>query len=190
MTKGALEDRYAYEEFKKLINKFQVKKIIETGSYYGWSAIKLSEFNLPVITIEFSEKNYQIAKNNITKEKIDNIQIILGSSPNVLKNILTDYEEGILLFLDAHWGGYWPIHDELKVCIEKKIKPIIIIHDFYVPSEKGGAKFGYDEYKKQKLNFEYVENFLIQIYGNDGFDYYYNEKIHEVNSGLIYIYKK
>jgi len=190
MTKGALEDRYVYEEFKKLIEKFKIKKIIETGTYHGWSTMKLSEFNLPVTTIELSNENYQIAKNNIEQKNITNVEVLLGSSPNVLNSILNNNEEGLLLFLDAHWHNYWPIHDELNVCINKKIKPIIVIHDFYVPDDNGQAKFGYDSYDGQNLDFEYIKNFMIRIYGEDNFDYYYNERIDSVDSGLIYIHKK
>lgn len=190
MTKGAIEDLNAYNEFKKLINNFKIKKIIETGTYYGWSSIKLSEFGLPVKTIEFSTQNYNIAKNNIEEKKLHNVEVILGSSPNILNEILNDNEKDLLLFLDAHWGNYWPIHDELKVCIEKKIKPVIVIHDFYVPDNNGKAKFGYDSYNGQNLDYKYIEKFLITIYGENGFSYHYTDKIESVDSGLIYIYPK
>ena len=52
MQYGALEDKFAYKEFENLISKFNVTKIYETGTYLGWSTLKLSEFNLPVYTIE------------------------------------------------------------------------------------------------------------------------------------------
>lgn len=190
MTRGALEDLFVYHEFKMLIQNFNIKKIIETGTYYGWSTIKLSEFGLPVKTIEFSEENYNIAKKNIEEKKINNVDIVLGSSPIVLNEIINENEEGILLFLDAHWHNYWPIHDELKVCIEKKIKPVIVIHDFYVPDGNGKAKFGYDSYGGQNLDYQYIEKYLLMIYGENSFDYYYNNKIESVDSGLIYIHKK
>jgi predicted O-methyltransferase YrrM len=37
MNKGALEDRYAKLEITKLIETFSIKRIIETGTYKGWS---------------------------------------------------------------------------------------------------------------------------------------------------------
>ena len=190
MTKGALEDKFVFEEFQKLIQEFNIKKIIETGTYYGWSSIILSKFNLPVKTIEYSEENYKIAQNNLSEKNIENVDIILGSSSEVLNTILEENEEGLFLFLDAHWYDYWPIHDELNVCIRKNIKPIIAIHDFFVPNENGEAKFGYDRYKEQKLDFDYIKDYLIKIYGENKFEYHYNDKIESVDSGLIYIYPK
>lgn len=180
--KGALDDVYAYNEFKKLIERFSIKKIIETGTYYGWSAIKLAEFGLPVQTIELSEEYFDIAKRNIKGK--ENIKTLLGSSPDVLMEIVRDKEEGILLFLDAHWNDYFPLRDELKVCIDKQIKPVIVIHDFYVPDQR----FGYDTYNGQRIDFEYIQDLLPLIYGE--FDYHYTDKIEIVDSGLIYIYPK
>jgi len=130
MTQGALEDNFVYQEFKNLIKKFNIKKIIETGTYYGWSTMKLAEFGIDVTTIEYSEKNYNIAVSNFNKTNFTNIQAIFGSSPDILDKILTNDDNDTILFLDAHWYEYWPIHDELRVCIKKKIKPVIIIHDF------------------------------------------------------------
>jgi|688.fasta_scaffold148024_1 predicted O-methyltransferase YrrM len=190
MTRGALEDKFVFNEFKKLITEFDIKKIVETGTYYGWSSIILSKFNIPIKTIEFSEKNFKEAKNNLEKNNIQNVEIILGSSSDVLENILVDEEKNLFLFLDAHWYDYWPIHDELNVCIKKKIKPVIAIHDFFVPDENGRPKFGFDKYKNQKLDFEYIEQHLIQIYGENNFNYHYNDSIDTVDSGLIYIYPK
>lgn len=182
VEKGAVEDLYAYNEFQKLIGEFQIRKIIETGTYYGWSAIKLAEFGLPVKTIELSKENYNIAKKNM--DGIANIEILFGSSPDILSKIIEEKEEGLLLFLDAHWEEYLPLRDELKVCIEKRIKPVIIIHDFYVD-----GKFGYDSYDGHKLDYQYIEDLLLLIYG-EGFDYHYTDKIESVDAGLIYIYPK
>lgn len=36
MEQGALEDNFVYQEFKNLVSKFNINKIIETGTYYGW----------------------------------------------------------------------------------------------------------------------------------------------------------
>jgi predicted O-methyltransferase YrrM len=190
MTQGALEDNFVYQEFKKLINKFNIKKIIETGTYYGWSTVKLAEFGIEVITIESSEDNYNIANKNFSKTSFSNIRSLLGDSPDILREILSNGDNDIILFLDAHWYNYWPIHDELRVCIEKKIKPVIIIHDFFVPDENGNAKFGFDKYEQQSLDLNYIKSFLNEIYGEDNYEYYYNSKSDNVGQGVIYIYKK
>jgi predicted O-methyltransferase YrrM len=189
MIQGALEDNFVFQEFKNLVSKFNIKKIIETGTFYGWSTTKLSQLGLPVITIESSVNNYNIANENFSKFDSSNITSILGNSPDVLKDVLTEEDNNVILFLDAHWYDYWPIHDELRVCIEKKIKPVIIIHDFFVPDKNGGAVFGFDKYGDQKLDLDYIKDFLNEIYGEGEYDYYYNSESDNVGQGVIYIYK-
>ena len=73
--------------------------------------------------------------------------------------------------------------------IEKKIKPVIIIHDFFVPDKNGGAVFGFDKYGDQKLDLDYIKDFLNEIYGEGKYDYYYNSESDNVGQGVIYIYK-
>jgi predicted O-methyltransferase YrrM len=190
MTQGALADNFVYQEFKNLISRLNIKKIIETGTYYGWSTMKLAEFGIDVTTIEYSKENYDKAIDNFSKTNFSNIKGILGNSPDVLREILTSEDNDVILFLDAHWYDYWPIHDELKVCIDKKIKPVIIIHDFFVPDENGNPKFGFDKYGEQSLDLEYIKPFLDEIYGEDNYDYHYNNESDNVGQGLIYIYRK
>ena len=190
MIQGALEDNFVYQEFKNLITRFNIKKIIETGTYYGWSTMKLAEFGIDVTTIEYSEENYKIAIDNFSKTNFSNIKGLFGNSPEVLREILTNEDNDVILFLDAHWYDYWPIHDELKVCIDKKIKPVIIIHDFFVPDEYGTPKFGFDRYENQNLDFNYIKSFLDEIYGEDNYDYHYNSESDNVGQGVIYIYRK
>ena len=185
MEKGAIEDRFAFIEFEKLIKKFNIKKIIETGTYYRWSTKKICEFGINVETIELDQNNFNQAQNLL--KNINNVKLHLGSSPEILENILNEGEENIMFFLDAHWGKYWPLKDELSVIAKKKIKPIISIHDFYVPDGNGSSKFGYDSYNNQNLDFGYIQECLRLIYG-DKYSYHYSDQIECVNSGLIYIY--
>jgi len=190
MTKGALEDKFAYNEFKLLVEKFNIKKIIETGTYHGWSTIKLSEFEKEVVSIEISPENYAKAVENIKKNNLSNVEILLGSSPEILENLVSFDEKNLLIFLDAHWHNYWPIHDELRVLITKKVKPVLVIHDFFVPNENGSPKFGFDRYNGQNLDFDYIKTYIFEMYGDNGFEYHYNKSIDCVDSGLIFIYPK
>jgi len=204
MEFGSLEDKEAYHEFNSLIDKFKPNRIIETGSYLGWSSKRLANFGIPVDTIEISKKHYNSAKNYLIG--IDNINIHQGSSNLLLEQILEENEKNILFFLDAHWGEYWPLLDELEVIFRKKIEnPIIIVHDVFIPGgnklrkkwsdgyytveDGSGSKFGYDEYSGVPLSYEYIKNKLDKIYNNN-YDYHYTSKIDCVDSGLIYVYPK
>jgi hypothetical protein len=185
MQKGALEDKFAFQELEKLVQEFNIERIIETGTYYGWSTKKISELGLKIDTIEINERFYQEAKDILTQE---NIKVHLGNSVNILKEIIEEGEKNLLIFIDSHWGEL-PLIQELEVIKNKKIEPVLIIHDFYVPDENGKAKFGYDTYNGVIMNFEFIEKSLNEIYPN-GFEYYYTKKIEFCNSGTIYITPK
>ena len=73
MTKGALEDTFVYKEFEKLIKLFNINKIIETGTCYGWSTLKLAEFGIDVLTIENVKENYLKANESFSKSEFKNI---------------------------------------------------------------------------------------------------------------------
>lgn len=202
MKYGALDDKFAFEEFKKLIENFKIKRIYETGTYLGWSTIKLSEFNIPVYTIEINNNYIKESYNNLKDKK--NVKILCGESSTILDSLCTKNEENSLFFLDAHWNENLPLLNELDV-IKKTKNPVIIIHDFFVPGgskirskhfngygivdDLSGSKFGFDSYGDVILNYDFIKEKLDKIYPN-GYDYHYTTEIDCVDSGLIYIYPK
>lgn len=190
MEKGAVEDRHVYAEIKTLIEKYNIETIIETGTYFGWSSKKLSEFRLPVYTIEVNPDFLKKAKQHTNGTK--NIFHYFGSSPQVLNEILEERKLGkILFFLDAHWGDYWPIHDEISVMKEYGLNPVILIHDFYVPDENGKAKFGYDVYKGQALDHNFMKMSIDNLYGTDNYIHYCVQNACEVDAGVgVYVPKE
>lgn len=166
MIKGAFEDSYLRKELINLIKKYKIDTIIETGTYKGWSTNILAQEVKQVITIEINKDFLEEAKINNINNK--NILFYNGSSDKILEEILPNLKKKkILFFLDAHWHEYWPILDELTIIEKSGIKPVIIIHDFFVPDESGNAKFGFDRYKEQNLDYNYVKNHIEQIYKQD-----------------------
>lgn len=91
-----------------------------------------------------------------------------------------------LFFLDAHWGSHCPLKDELKVIAKHGLRPVIAIHDFYVPGEHGLA---FDSYNGQALTFDWLGPVFDEIYGANGYHYYYNSEAEstEIKVGIIYI---
>ena len=64
---------------------------------------------------------------------------------------------------------------------------IIAIHDFKVP----GEDFGFDKFPDGRLyEWKEIANHVKVIYGEDGFKYYYNEKVSGSNRGVIFIHQK
>ncbi len=150
LIKAFAGDRYLGEEFEKLIKKFKIKNIIETGTSKGDSTKEFSKMIENVYTIESVKKTYLFSK-EILKD-FDNVKIYLGSSPDVLRKILPFIKGNTLFFLDAHWGYYFPIIDELKEIskINSFSKSVIVIHDFYVPKKD----FGFDSYYYSESSLE------------------------------------
>ena len=113
-----------------------------------------------------------------------------GFSQEIIEKIIpNNSSDNIIFFLDAHWGEYWPVLDELRIIKEKGIKPVIIIHDFYVPDVNGNPKFGFDKYKNQNLDFNYVKPGMDLIYGNDYVHYCIEES--DIGSGVgVFVPKK
>ena len=200
MDYGALEDSFAKQDIESLITRFGIKRVVETGSYYGWSTKVFASLVESVDSIEIEPNYLEEAKKHL--EGITNVNLHLGDSVAVMNEIVSENEKNILFFLDAHWQEHWPILNELEVIKNKKLKPVICIHDFFVPGgtklrQKNGrivskhyfdgSKFGYDEFNSVALDFKYIENSLKEIYGED-FNYHYNTNTDKVDSGLIYIY--
>ena len=131
MNKGALEDRHCQNDVESLVKKHNIKRIIETGSFKGWSTKILATFCDKVDTIEINSEYIAEAVEHL--KETNNVTIHKGSSPDVMKNIISYDEKNLLVFLDAHWEDYWPVNDELKVLYEKNVQPVICIHDFFVP---------------------------------------------------------
>lgn len=182
MEKGAIEDKYVYKEIAKLIKEYKIDTIVETGTYRGWSAKKLAEFGLPVFTIEINKENYDIADNYLKDSK--NVYRFFGSSPDVLDEILEERDlKNVLFFLDAHWGDYWPIHDEILTMKKYGLKPVVVIHDFYVPDADGKAKFGFDKYKGQALDYQFVKPSIDKLYGTGNYKHYCLQEA-EVDAGV------
>lgn len=183
-------DEFVHEEIKKLVDKFKVDFIIETGTFLGATTKRLSEF-APVVSFEVVNENYKKAKENC--KDIEIISIKNCDSVDGLRTIVPFYldvalpgvvETKFLFFLDAHWWDACPLLDELKVIAEHGIKPVIVIHDWKVPNR---PDLGFDSYKGQDFTFEWIEQSLKNIYGND-FKYHYNDQASGAKRGLIYIY--
>lgn len=170
----------------ELSKKFNLTTFIETGTYHGNTAKIVSEYFNKIITIENNPNFYQIALSNLIN--INNCDLYLGNSPEIMEKCLKENDNSIFFFLDAHWEEYFPLLDELKIIKDKNIKSVIAIHDFYVPDEKGNAKFGFDSYHDQPLNFPYIKNKIEDIYENLYEITYSTTSI--TNSGVIFIYPK
>jgi len=124
----AFKDEFLLKNFQKLIKKHKINKLFETGTWKGISTGIASEFVEKVYTVEINSQFLNEAKKN--NEGNEKINFYFGSSPDIMRQILQTGDNDWIFFLDAHWQQDWPILRELKIIANKKIKPVIMIHDF------------------------------------------------------------
>lgn len=175
-------DRFIGEEIAKLVKEHGIEQIIETGTYLGNTTKKLV-LMAPTLSIEINVENWRRAKINC--EGIKGIDLLFGNSIDMLKEYLPLYtDKKLLFFLDAHWGEYCPLLDELELIANHGIKPVIVIHDFKVPKR---PELGFDSYNGQPFELEWIEKSLEKIYGSN-FAYHYNLQAEGAKRGVIYVY--
>jgi hypothetical protein len=196
-------DPLAEQKFAELQRQFGFDTCIETGTHCGHGALSASRYCKNVITIEIQEGFRMEAVNSwrsgsfVVPEPANptvavngerHITSFLGNSPEVLDAILPslrhEYTDGrrVCFYLDAHWGAYWPLRDELKM-IAKHVPPggcVIIIHDFKVP----GKDWGFDNHGGRDLDFDYVGDLMTNI--NPHFVVFYNERAEGNRRGILY----
>lgn len=120
-----------------LKDKFVSNTLIETGTYYGATALWASKHFKTVHTIELSEPLYQIT--SAKYGNIENINFHFGDTRTLLKEILknTPDDEKIILWLDAHWSSditygendQCPLLQELEILTTCKQEVCILIDD-------------------------------------------------------------
>lgn len=179
-------DTFIEQQFIELKYLFNIKTVIETGTCLGYTTLWLSQHFDKIYTIELNKKYVDIARDKFLLHS--NITSIHGNSEDIIRHIRI--EGNAMFFLDAHWGNNCPLLGELYSIHKLGIKPVIAIHDFFVPDY--GEVLGYDQFKGQPFKLEWVSSILDKIYGVSGYDYHYNslEKSAGAKRGIIYIYPK
>lgn len=145
----------------KLGHLYKIPIAIETGTLHGETTGFLARCFSKVYSIEKHKESFAVATNNLAN--FSNIKLLLGNSAEELPKLLSQLDsKKIFFYLDAHWGDYWPLLDELKVIGKThKNNCIIVIDDFKVPSR---PDIGYDVYKNQACDFPYVKDALDSVF--------------------------
>lgn len=177
-------DELIKSELDRLIKKHKIDLIFETGTYLGGTTKRFAEMAKTVITVEIDPNNFVRASKYLNGVK--NVKTYIGSSPDVMRKLCPTISKKALYFLDAHWLGACPLKAELRVIAESKLTPVIAIHDWKVP----GKNFGYDSYNGQDFTYDWIKPELDNIYGADGYNYFYNTEAEGAQRGVIYVEPK
>jgi len=176
-----------YEEFKRLIRKWNIRTCIETGTNLGRTTRALASLVDKVFTCEISDVFYKQATGYLADLIVQaKVTVELQSSPAFLRELLPRLDDRHAMFyLDAHWQEN-PLRAELSaIALTFRNRAIIAIHDFQVPDRD----FGYETPPDQEYSLAAIRPYLENIYP-DGFDYHYNDEAEGGRRGVIYIEPK
>ena len=124
-------------EIDYLIKKYNIEKIVETGTNMGDTAEYLAK-NYPEIKLITTETVSDFF--NFSKKRLKKYSNALVLNENSEKVTLIEGKDTnrTLYYLDAHWEKYWPLKDE----IENIKRGVICVGDFNI----GNNLYGYDHY--------------------------------------------
>ena len=136
---------------------------------------------MSVISTEINPEFHNISKHKLAYSP--NVTLLLGDSAKALEdnfNLLQGKK--IIAFLDSHFLNDQVLERELELLTKLEVKPIIIIHDFYVP----GTDFGYDTWDGHRYDYEFYKSYLDKVYGGDTqYTYFYNKEAVGARRGVI-----
>lgn len=182
-------DGFIEQEFISLRDRFGLTTAVETGTCLGYTTLWLSKNFEKVYTIELNKEYCEIARAKFLQ--YPNITSIHGNSADVIGELnfesINSLWTKVIFFLDAHWSGNCPLLKELYSIYKLSLRPVIAIHDFRVP----GQELGYDSFKGQAFELNWIKRQLKQIYGSENnykIKYNSEEKSSGAKRGIVYIY--
>jgi hypothetical protein len=172
-------DTFLELKFIELKNKYNIKSVIETGTYYAdttkWMSLNFDN----VFTCEINEAVHNIAKAELYG--YENVVHKNEDTRTFLPYALENSTGNTLVFLDAHWYEN-PLLEEIKIIGDSNKYPIIAIHDFKVPNKP----FGYDKYHNISYEWSYINNSVDNAFPN-GYKIEYNSQATGASRGCIFI---
>ena len=194
-------DHYIGEEIQKLVVRFKVQTIIETGTWSAHSTREFAKLAPKVFTIDATHEHLigEFGPEAVAELEADNVGVILGDSSQLLPPLLGSQQTKYpaLFYLDAHGGGangsnVNPLLEELDAIGREaacRDRCVICIHDFLVPGETWGYNGGDWGRGFEPLSYGLIAEKLPIIYPA-GHGSYYNRKAAGCQRGIIYIHPR
>jgi hypothetical protein len=173
------------QRVKEIIDEYKITTWFETGVDVGTTALTVTKMVENWIGAEIRPGTCERVAKRFADNNVTNIEIINGNSSVVLLNKMHTLDaEHTIFYLDAHWGAYWPLLDEIDTI--SRGKGVIIIHDFQVP---GHPELGWMEHDGKILNYDYVKDALTRWSPTHRIEYNSEAKyIHP--RGILYVFPK
>ncbi len=146
----------------RIVTAAEIDVIIETGTFVGATTAYLSAItakDVMIETIETSVDFHRFAKWRF--RNIDRVRPNHGSSHEILPTLATKYaNKRCLIYLDAHWGCFLPLRDELRI-LRQWQNTIVMIDDFKVEDD---PSFKWDDYRKVgRLELSYIADLVTNF---------------------------
>jgi hypothetical protein len=176
------EDIHLQQTFIDLVKKHEPDLILETGTFKADTTEFFCSFNLPVITTELVSVYFEESK--IKLQNQTNVKLFLGDSAvSLQQNFSLIQDKKIVAFLDSHFNNDKVLERELELFKHLEKKPILIIHDFYVP----GTDLGYDTWDGHRYDYEFYKSYFDGLYGVNGYVHSYNSEATGARRGVIIV---
>jgi hypothetical protein len=143
----------------KLLETLSVDAFVETGTHLGRTCFLIgSQTDLAIFSSEVNTKYMRVARWLL---KCFGARVHLSSMDSVqfLHGLLAQKRfRRPLFYLDAHWYSKLPLIEELCTILGSVESFVIVIDDFRVPED---ANFGFDRYGKTVVEWELIEQVLV-----------------------------
>lgn len=187
-SKAFNEDQAVQLEVLRLIERFKIRTVIETGAFEGDTTEFFSDHLEQVISFEVMPESFHFCRGRLRNR--NNVSLIGGDSAVLLDQVLgTLAEEQLLLFyLDAHSFNTSPLWREMESISRRCYdRAIVIIDDFKVPQRH----LGYDMYQNVPNDLNFIDLRMNGI--AHGVFFYFNHRTEVTNptrntAGKIYIF--
>lgn len=119
----------------QLQEQYQLRNFIETGTYYGATAVWAASHFAHVVTIERSKELYEATRSRLSR--IANITFICDDSSSAIRKLAPGLAVPSVFWLDAHWsrGDTWkgaeecPLLGEIQAIHESPYTHFLFIDD-------------------------------------------------------------
>jgi predicted O-methyltransferase YrrM len=161
--------------FRTILTMRPFHRVLEIGTAYGYSSIFFANLmpSCTVTTVELQDTNYQVAKDNVWEQGLeDRIEIIHGDGIDVLDDLIEDASQGRksepydLIFIDAAKSHYREFFDRAeKLCS----RDAVIICD-NIMMKAFLVDLTLDRKKRHRTSVKRMNEFLEYIYSREDLD--------------------
>lgn len=115
--------------------RFNIKTLLETGTYLGDMIFATRKTFAKIISIEIDRNLFEMAKRRFSR--FSHVALFWGDSSNILADVLNKINEPCLFWLDAHYSGgitskgtlETPVLKELELILDHSVSGHVVLID-------------------------------------------------------------